>query len=60
MALFNYCNKHVNRDSHPDLSLHSVFAGTVKGLDPEMLLDPLKEQLDLPAGLIEQAYGERW
>src|ERR1035438_3003183 len=59
MALFNYCNKYINRDSYPDLSLHGVRAGTVKDLDPEVLLDPLKEQFNLPAGLIEQADGER-
>jgi hypothetical protein len=58
MAPFNYCNKDVNRDGHPDLSLHSILAGPVKYLDSEVLLDPLKEQLNLPAGLIEQADGE--
>ena len=53
MALFDYCDKHVNRDGHPDLSLHSVLAGTVKDFDAEVLLDPLKKQFDLPAGFIE-------
>ena len=47
MALFNYCNKYINRDSYPDLSLHGVLAGTVKDLDPEVLLDPLKQLNDI-------------
>jgi hypothetical protein len=44
--------------SYPDLSLHSILAGPTKDLDPEVLLDPFKEQFDLPARLLEQADGE--
>jgi hypothetical protein len=47
MAFFNYGNKHVNRDGHPDLSLHGILAGPVKDLDPQVLLDPLKRLNDI-------------
>jgi len=39
----------VNADRNPDLRLHSVPRSPIKRLDPQMLLDPSKEQFDLPA-----------
>ena len=36
----------------PNLGEYCVLAGPQKSLDLEVLLDPLKECLDLPAGLI--------
>ena len=43
------CDQHVSADRNPDLRLDRVLGGSVKRLDPQMLLDPLEEQLDLPA-----------
>ena len=40
-------------DGDPDLGLHSVFAQAVEGFDAKVLLDPLKEELDLPAGFVD-------
>jgi len=40
-------------DGYPDLGLHSVFAQAVEGFDAKVLLDPLEEELDLPAGFVD-------
>ncbi len=40
-------------DGDPDLSLHGVFAQAVEGFDAKVLLDPLEEELDLPAGFVD-------
>ena len=42
-------HEHVNRDGDPELGLDRVGRGAKEALDPEMLLDPLEEELDLPA-----------
>jgi hypothetical protein len=45
----------VNRSliySNPDLSVNSILRSAVKGLDSQILLDPFKEKLNLPAALI--------
>ena len=44
---------HVSADRNPDLRLDRVPGGSVKRLDPQMLFDPLEEQLDLPALAIQ-------
>jgi hypothetical protein len=46
--LANDRHEYVNADRNPDLGLHRVRRSPVKRLDPQMLLDPSKEQLDLP------------
>ena len=43
----------VNAHRNPDLGHDSILRGAEKGLDLEVLLDPLKEQLDLPARLVD-------
>ena len=40
-------------DGDPDLGLHCVFAQAVEGFDAKVLLDPLEEELDLPAGFVD-------
>jgi hypothetical protein len=58
--LLNDRGEDVNRDGNPDLRLHCVLGSPVKRLDPKVLLDPTKEQLDLPAELINKkvlSYG---
>lgn len=46
---------HQDIDAHgyPNLCLHRIFRGSKKRLDSQMLFDPLKEQLDLPATLVQ-------
>jgi hypothetical protein len=46
-------DQHVGGYGDPDLRLHSVLAGTEEHLDAQVLLDPLEEQLDLPALTIQ-------
>ena len=46
-------HKNINGDGDPDLSFDCILGGAIKGLDPEMLLDPFEKQLDLPAAAIE-------
>jgi len=41
-------HQQVGADRDLDLRLHRVLAGSVEGLGPEVLLDPLEEQFDLP------------
>lgn len=40
------------------MSLYRVFGGSVKGLDPQVLLDSLEEQLDLPSVSVELGSGQ--
>ena len=46
-------DQHVSADRNPYLRLDRVLGGSVKRLDPQVLLDPLEEQLDLPALAIQ-------
>jgi len=56
--LFNNRGEDVDGDGNPDLRLDSVLGGSVKSLDPKVLLDPTKKQLDLPAELIKLGDGQ--
>jgi hypothetical protein len=42
------------------LRLHCVLAVANKTLDAQMLLDPLEEQLDLPAALVKRGNTQSW
>lgn len=53
------CHQHIHRDSDPYLGLHGILRGAIEGLDPEMLLDPLEEELDLPAATVQLGNGRR-
>ena len=57
--LLDDCDEHVGGHGAPDLRLHSVLAVAQEVLDAQVLLDPLEEQLDLPATLVERTNGER-
>ena len=52
-ALLDDGDEDVDRDGDPDLGFHGVLRGPEEPLDAQMLLDPLEEQLDLPAALVE-------
>ena len=55
---FENSNQDVNRHCGPDLRLHRVFRGSVEGLNPQVLFDPAKEQLNPPPSLIEPGNGQ--
>ena len=42
-------DQHVGEYGNPNLRLHRVLAGAKEHIDAQMLLDPFKEQLHLPA-----------
>ena len=52
-------NKAVSYDRRANLYSDSVFCCTPEFLNLEVLLEPLEEQLDLPAILVEIGYFER-
>ncbi len=47
-------DEHIDRDGDPDLALDRVLGSAEEALDAKMRLDPLEEQLDLPAALVER------
>jgi hypothetical protein len=47
-------DEHVGGHGAPYLRLHGVLAVAEEMLDAQMLLDPLEEQLDLPATLVQR------
>lgn len=51
-------DQYINADRNPDLGSDRVLRGAVEGLDTQMLFDPSKEQLHLPAALVELSNGE--
>ena len=53
-------NGHVSGLGVPDLRLYRVLARAQKTFDAQVLLDPLEEQLDLPAILVQGGNGQRW
>ena len=57
MKLFLHnSNEQVSADCGPDLCFDGILRCSVKGLDPEVLLDPLEEQFYLPACLVDLRY----
>jgi len=50
--------QNVHADGNPDLGLHRIFGGAIEGLDSKVLFDPLEEQLDLPATLVDLGDGQ--
>jgi len=51
--LFPDRDQDVHRDRNPDLGFDGILVGSVESLDAKMLLDPLEEQLHMPARLVE-------
>ena len=52
-------DEHIGRDGAPDLRLDGVLAGAQEALDAQVLLDPLEEQFDLPAALVQGSNRQR-
>jgi hypothetical protein len=44
-SFFDDGDQQVDRDGDPELGFDGVFAGSIEGLDAQVLLDPLEEQL---------------
>ena len=59
MHLIETGHHEVNADRDPDLGLHGIGAGAVEGFDPQVLLDPFEEQLDMPPALVDGCDGQR-
>ena len=59
MLFFDNRHHQVDADRDPDLRAHRVGMGAVKRLDPQVLLDPFEEKLDLPAVLVNRGHGQR-
>ena len=58
--LFHDGHQHVDRHGDPDLGFDGVLGSSIEGLDAQVLLDPLEEQLDLPARFVESDDDEGW
>ena len=54
-ALLDDCDENIDRNRDPDLGFHGIVGGAVELLDPQMLLDPFEEQLDLSTAFVESA-----
>ena len=46
----------VSDQSGPDLDEHGILGGAVKGLDLQVLLDPLEKEFNLPAAAVKFGY----
>jgi len=51
--------EHIDRDGNPNLGTDRVGRGAIESFDPQMLLDPTKEQFHFPAALIKFGDTER-
>jgi hypothetical protein len=57
--LFGDGDQQLRAQGNPDLTGDGLAAMAEKFPDPQMLLDPLKEQLDFPAAFIQLTDGRR-
>ena len=58
--LFHDGHEQVDAQGNPDLGLDGVGRSAVESLDPQVLLDPTKEQLDPPSQLEDVRHGFCW
>jgi len=58
-TFFDDSDEYVSTDRDPYLRLHGILARSQKGLDTQMLLDPLEKQFDLPA-LLAKCRNHLW
>jgi len=59
-TLFHDSHEYVDGYGDPDLGLHGILGGAIERLDPEVLLDPFEEQLDLPPAFVQLCDGQGW
>jgi len=58
-ALLDDRCEHINRDGNPNLCLHRILRSPIKCLNSQVLFDPAKKQLHLPAALVKRRDGQR-
>ena len=51
-------HEQVNADGNPDLGLDGVGGGSIEGLGPKVLFDPIEEQLHPTAALVQVGNGQ--
>ena len=54
------CDKNVNADGNPDLSLYGVGTGSEERLDSQVLFDPFEKNFYPPAVLVELSNCQGW
>lgn len=57
IALFQDGEHEIDDHRDPYLCLDRIGRRAIERFDPEILFDPLKEQLDVPSGLVEHGNG---
>ncbi len=60
MMLDSDQHQQIGTDGHPDLRLHSIDRVAKEMLDGQVLLEPLEEQLDLPAVFVDCGNRQCW
>ena len=58
--LANNGHQHIDANRNPNLRLHRVRRSPIKRLNSQMLLDPPKEQLDLPPTFVKMRNCQCW
>lgn len=59
MNLIETGDHQVNADRDPELRSHSVLAGAKECFDAQVLLDPFKEEFDLPSAFVDGSDAQR-
>jgi len=59
-SLFDDGDEKVDRHGDPNLSFDGILGGSKGAFDAQMLFDPFKEQLHLPAGFVELGDSQCW
>jgi len=54
------CDKNVNADGYPDLSLYGVGTGSKERLDSQILFDPFEKNFYPPPALVELSNCQGW
>ena len=49
--------QNIDRNCNPDLCFYRILRGAVKGLDPQMLLDPFEKEFYVPPTSVELRNG---
>ena len=58
-AHFEDGHQQIDRHGDPDMRFDGVLGTAIEALDAQVRLDPLEEQLDLPAVFVEPGDGDR-
>ena len=47
------CHQKITANGDPNLRFDGILRGSIKGFDPQMLLDPFEEQFNVPAAAVQ-------